>query len=62
MLLVGGPRDGWCYYEEDIEQRTRADVAMGRPVEYEQTGEYLPHPSMDVACRVWQWIPPRRLT
>lgn len=62
MLLVGGPRDGWCYYTEDIEEQETATERMGKKLDYERSDDFLVHPVNGVSCRVWRWLPPQRFT
>lgn len=54
VILEGGPRDGWCYYVDDIEHQARATAATGHLFAYSPTGRYTPHPVTGVDVLVWQ--------
>jgi len=59
VILDGGPRHGWAYYLDDLQEQARATEAMGRRFDYVPTGEYIPHPRAGgkVLSEVWRWAP-----
>jgi hypothetical protein len=59
VVFRGGPRDGWVYYEADMETQVVACETMGIPLLYEETATDEPW-SIDAeyACRVWRYTGP----
>lgn len=44
VILEGGPRSGWCYFQDDIDQQRRSAEYFGRRFDYEPTGRKVEHP------------------
>ena len=54
-VMRGGFRDGWVYFEADLEQEQHATEYMGRLMAYAPTGRYEPHPTWpEQSCHIWQ--------
>ncbi len=62
VLLEGGPRDGWAYFEDEIEDLVRIEAYCGRRFDYQRTSRFTVHPRTNGAARsrVWSYIAPGR--
>lgn len=59
VVFRGGPRDGWVYYEAEMETQLVASEHMGIPLLYEETAVDEPWGlDPEYACRVWRYNGP----
>lgn len=54
VLLQGGPRDGWAYFADEIE-----NVVRWNRLPYVETEEFVVHPRTGgkIYSRVWRYAP-----
>jgi hypothetical protein len=52
-VCVGGPRDGWGYYETDLETQLAAATSTGTRFDYERTDQFRTH--RDGVARIWRF-------
>lgn len=58
-LLEGGPRGGWGYYVDELQQVVRMEAEInGREFWYRPTGRKIPHPRTfgEVKSEVWEYV------
>lgn len=60
VLLEGGPRDGWAYFEDEIERLVTIERYCGRELGYRPTERFAVHPRTGgrIQSRVWEYVPP----
>lgn len=56
VMLIGGPRDGWAYYADDLDRLVVAAQHSGRTFPYRPDDEMMVHPgTTDTVVGVWKW-------
>lgn len=55
VMFIGGPRDQWCYWADEVDRMATRAQAMGETFDYRPTGDLMVHPGSPTNQTVGVW-------